>query len=340
MDSFSQAQTLTALTKAMGFIPQPLTKAELNPEHFSEELRPVIKLIELARKDFALFGKQMIAEVQKMIDGDRLFPLTDEKVKVLREIFEDYQLKVSIRLTGLPEQAKYLKELRRAGLIEPDVSLLDLSFKVGKVIHNLRLQGTEPGKYPSFETMIERAKVIPITDVEKRAVKFIKQSAAERVRPIAGALTGRINGHILNQEKVIIRKEILTGVKERIHPFDLARQLRETALGENIASSRDYERVARTELNDAYAQGVFSGLASHYRGQDPLVYKIVAKTACKHCKRIWGKSDSPRYYRMSEVAANPSNEGIKAANWQAQVGTIHPNCTEAGLLVKFEEPKK
>jgi hypothetical protein len=171
-------------------------------------------------------------------------------------------------------------------------------------------------------------------------VKFIKQGCASRVRPISGALTGRIEGQILNQEKATIRREIAAGIKERVHPFKLARQLRETALAEDIASSRDYERVVRTEMNEAYAQGVFSKIASDYPGQDPLVYKIVARTACKHCKRIWGEASSPRYYRLSEIAANPSNEGLKADTWQAQIGPIHPNCTEGGLLVKIGDDKE
>ena len=180
-----------------------------------------------------------------------------------------------------------------------------------------------------------------LTDTERAAIVTAQRHAGARLRPILRGFHARMEARLLDLERQAVQRRTAQALASREAPQALA-----SALGYDRGFQRDWDRVARTELADAFNQGAVAALiARHPTNQvdgepveDPKVpgvrvFKIVSVNACVHCRRIWTQPDgAPRLYNLSDVLANPSNEGVPAAQWVAQSGTIHPNCTEGPLL--------
>ena len=67
---------------------------------------------------------------------------------------------------------------------------------------------------------------------------------------------------------------------------------------------------------------------------DVLIFKLVSKFGCEHCKNIWVHKDgTPRLYLEEFVRSQPSNYDKKPKEWQPQIGPIHFGCTESGIEV-------
>jgi len=99
-----------------------------------------------------------------------------------------------------------------------------------------------------------------------------------------------------------------------------------------------YKTVVKTELNRASNWGSMDAILHNNPDKEPhqlTVYKQGNKPghgACKYCEKFWYMDDriTPRTYRLSELIANGSNLGKKAADWQPTVDSTHPN--ESHLL--------
>ena len=278
---------------------------------------------------------QSIDRAKKIIDAEEFFPLDSKKLSLLREIFEDHGDGFLITLAGHRENLDRFKTLKHEGLIfGGQVDYVDLAYRLGKMIPALRLVSQKKGKFPTLKTLIERAIKDPLSPPEKKAVLFAQHQAAEKLRPIVNTLGSAITQDLLEREKSIVRREIVTGIRERRPILKLASMLREKTLAQGNPTNRDYERVARTEMVRAYCEGAVVQIKKDLPPKkDPTVFKQVASTACVHCRRIWGEAPNFRYYKLSEVEKMPSNVDKKAKDWKAQIGPIHPNCTDGPLQV-------
>jgi hypothetical protein len=181
-----------------------------------------------------------------------------------------------------------------------------------------------------------------LTPAERAAIRIAQQHAGARLRPIFRGLNDRLEARILEQERQAVRTLIPQALETRTGPMALA-----SALADEAGNfDRDWHRVARTELSEAFNQGAAEALIARHpsnqeriaRGEAPQipnvkVFKITSVNACLSCQRIWLQPDgTPRLYDLQEVVSNPSNDGRPAAEWTAQIGPIHPNCTEGSLL--------
>lgn len=152
--------------------------------------------------------------------------------------------------------------------------------------------------------------------------------------PTVGA-TGR-GRELSGNEYAAVRPVIQTAIAERRTARELARELRAAVAGTKLTN--EMERVARTELRDAHANGAYQALKEQAGSaglDDPEVYKITSPTGCRECIRIWGRGGSRRY-RLSQVEAweaQGGNYGRPAAQWGPTIGTVHPNCTCGPLLL-------
>lgn len=90
-------------------------------------------------------------------------------------------------------------------------------------------------------------------------------------------------------------------------------------------SGRDWERVARTELQGAYNEGVLAATMSRY-GAQSRVARVPESDACVHCKRLFLEDGKPRVWLASDLVRNGTNVGRKPPEWLATIWPIHPNC--------------
>jgi hypothetical protein len=90
--------------------------------------------------------------------------------------------------------------------------------------------------------------------------------------------------------------------------------------------SRDWERIARTELQGAYNEGV---LIDHVRweGPDALIARVPEPGACPDCERVCLDGEGrPKVWTARELVANGTNVGVPRASWKCTVWPIHPHC--------------
>ena len=96
-----------------------------------------------------------------------------------------------------------------------------------------------------------------------------------------------------------------------------------------------YKTIINTELNRASNWGAMDAILhnnSELAPEQITVFKQGNKPghgACKYCAKFWYMDDgmTPKVYKMSELIANGSNIGKKAADWLPTVDSTHPNET-------------
>lgn len=166
-------------------------------------------------------------------------------------------------------------------------------------------------------------KVAPQTAVEQKAIEFAQEHAGTYITGIRDmvlrdttAASSRASGAAL--------RAVRQGVSEAIANRETVGQLK-TRLFDLIDNrSKDWRRVAHTEINTALQQGIHSQIMAQGGGEQ-LVYKRPAPDACTHCKRVYLKPDGMlRVFRLSQLA--DTNVGLKAADWEPTIGSVHPWC--------------
>jgi hypothetical protein len=90
--------------------------------------------------------------------------------------------------------------------------------------------------------------------------------------------------------------------------------------------SRDWLRIARTELQGAYNEGV---IIDHIRweGADAPVARVPEPGACPDCERVCLDSEGkPIVWSAQQLIANGTNAGRRRDDWRCTTWPIHPHC--------------
>lgn len=96
-------------------------------------------------------------------------------------------------------------------------------------------------------------------------------------------------------------------------------------------------RIVETEMHNAFEEGRAT-MIQQDEGSDALVYKDVYPGACRHCIRLFltgGLGSEPRVFKLSELRANGTNVGRKAAEYLPVIGAVHPYCRCTLNIVPF-----
>ncbi len=169
----------------------------------------------------------------------------------------------------------------------------------------------------------------PLKPWDRFALEHAERRAAIYVRGLGNRIAINLETLEIETEHDIrrnlmlrIRREVSDAIVRR----DTARQLA-SAIGRQTGDwSRNLDRIARTELQEAHQYG----WAAHFRsttGNDTLVAKRVDDGACDDCRRLYLEPDGkPKIFALDEIEANGTNVGLKRSQWKAVVGTVHPYC--------------
>ena len=180
-----------------------------------------------------------------------------------------------------------------------------------------------------------------LTAIEQAAIRYAQRAAGAVLQPILAGVQARVMRRVLQEERQALQQRVPDAIAQRQSPRRLA-----SLLAADIGDwQRDLERVARTELAEAYNHGAMATLiAQHPSNQvrhpdgtlhpvaqsvpPPVhIFRTPAHTACDHCRDLYVNTDgTPHLYALQEVLSNPSNYGLLAHQWTAQVGVTHPNC--------------
>lgn len=231
--------------------------------------------------------------------------------------------------------------------------------------YRLGLLGEDLGKQtPLTAAQAVIAQSVP-TVAEREAIAYQRAVGGAFLRPVAQAVTDDVMRALTQRDREIARVRGMTGVRARIHPHRLAGYMADLT-GHKVRRedgrmvwrdgdwSRDWRRVARTELARAHSEGHLQAdlrRLPENAGKKPgeplevpkrLVFKITQApryddkgrliAPCKHCYRLWRADDgTPRLYDLAQIIENGDNalgddgKARKAADWLATVGPTHPN---------------
>ena len=90
--------------------------------------------------------------------------------------------------------------------------------------------------------------------------------------------------------------------------------------------AHNWERIARTELQGAYNEGVILEAIEDW-GEGAQIARVTETNACGHCIRLFRNPDwTPRVFPIKELLANGTNVGRPATSWVATIWPVHPNC--------------
>lgn len=136
------------------------------------------------------------------------------------------------------------------------------------------------------------------------------------------AIVTEVDAETRRAKRAAIRDLTAQAVTERWTPEKLASEL-----GHKTQEwSRNWTRIARTELQAAHNEGV-AITALRADGDGARVARIPESNACADCKRLFLDEDGkPRIFTVAELAANGTNVGKPRSEWVASLWPIHPNC--------------
>jgi hypothetical protein len=213
-------------------------------------------------------------------------------------------------------------------------TLTQMSFVLGK--EEAQLKESEWKGYTWGAMTHAAGQVSPEEQMQIDAASF---SAFSRFRKlgddVANGIFDRLaaaNNQAVSEAQIrgIIADKIETGVLLGRSHSDVAQDLAR-ALKDN---SRDWYRVAATELHHARQQGVAHaivnkvGIYKHGEGSDSLVAVVPMSNACKDCVRLYLENGKPRVFRLLELLQNAGTNYVRPwrENAQPVVPPLHPHC--------------
>jgi hypothetical protein len=254
-------------------------------------------------------------------------PLTKKELESLAKLLDTASNSILINV-GPTRLKAYLLAYRLNEVIKNAKSYEDLRSLLNTVARPPELpgKGTEWTNTAVLNQIAKLTGVRPNDLADRLTLEFLEQYQYSE-----------ITWHMANMQNKI-RHEMIESVMNRESPLQLARRLHRTF------DTYDYDmrRVAITETTRARNKGSLNVLKGEDpRGDDALVYFMVAKDACKDCKRLYLYPDgTPRLFRIKDIE-NVSNKGVPRAQWRAGL-LIHPNdrCYPVPYNSQLEEWKK
>lgn len=243
--------------------------------------------------------------------------LTPDQIQQIRKVIADHHWAFVANTVGpeaVPEEI--LEDLRSRGMVEVETEAIDEAFKYGRHLAaglNPKLAKMSSREYRDYL----KANPLALSDQEREALAWARSRAAENIT----ALSERV------------RRQVVGEVLENIQTRGSIGELKSNLGHLQEDWHRDWERVAATEKHNAMQHGMASHLRKEY-GDDVWVAKRAMGDACRHCVRLHvGPDGHPRIFKLSELEANGTNVGRKAADWLPVVGATHPHCHPPGTRI-------
>ncbi len=323
-----------------------LLKAERVNSDETIEFGPHRALNELLDRFVALGAEiydSMLRELSGHMDslvkarGRPLF--TTAQLRELAQIIRDHHTAIIIAGVG-PEAvpAAEVKRLIAAGIVPKSaLKIIDDAHSYGVLLAELgTLRSRDTAKKFSYDAFKKRLakRPLPLTPGEHDAIEYAKHHCATYVTGLGNKLADDCTTIAIEADKKqrqqyqgVIREEVAASIERRGAWRQVASEI-----GHRTKDwARDLKRIAATEKQRAM-QEAFANRLKEREGGDPrniLVAKIPAGDACDHCVRLHltgGQGSKPRIFRLSDLQANGSNHGRRAAQWMATVGPVHPWC--------------
>jgi len=230
---------------------------------------------------------------------------------------------------GANTKAEVARLVKDGLLPESAMSVTFDAFTYGKIISAVESRrALARMKKDSFKhvTTLAKKPEYKLTKEQKHAVEWANHRTSDYIRNFGNKL-----GHSLTQR-----------MQELGNDFTEWRKLA-SDLGHDTGEwRRDLKRVAATEMQRAFQEGVAHGLKEKH-GPSALVFKRPNPDACDACVKLHltaGRGSPPRLFFLSELIDNGSNVGRRKRDWKPVVGTVHPWCFPPETDIQTESGTK
>ena len=252
--------------------------------------------------------------------------LTARELEEIRDIVRRHYLALTHDATGsISLTPAELAELRRAGLItgrEPVV--MQNAYEFGKVAAAVGPIAARAMTVEQVRAAISKMK--PLTEIERAALDFARASAGQYIKGIMDMTLKDATTSAMRASGAALRA-VQEGVSEAVADRKTISELRTELFNTIENRSRDWTRIAHTELTNAIQNGIYNKIRdTSPAGADQVVFKSPNPDACKYCKALYLKPDgiTPRVFKLRDL--EPSNFGRRARDWKPVVGATHPWC--------------
>lgn len=259
--------------------------------------------------------------------------LSDRQLQDISRMVQDHHAAFLIQIglgDTLPEET--VQRLLRLGLVSKSqvkAGLLNDAFLFGMLADALSESKAKNMDYAAFKEWVAQREM-PLGQEERAALKHLKRSLASAIVGLGNRVDRHTHEVLVDADKNLrrrlageVKRELVQAVEKRKALGEVATALRK-ATGQY---SRDWTRVAVTELNNAFQEGKLATIQKSNKGRDPLVFKRVRPDACEECKEAYlSKGGVPRVFKLSELLAAGSNVGKARHERRATVSSLHPWC--------------
>lgn len=265
-----------------------------------------------------------------------MIPLSPAEIQELRALISQHWTALEVRTFGpaaVGLGAGDVQALVDAGILDAStVGMID-PWKDSYLIGHLRQKAVESGldlasmSWPEVRAAIA-ASPLPLTATEAAAIEIAQQTAGLYCHGLGNRLENEILS-AYNLEDLQLRQETMELIQDETASA-LSRHRGARNLASRLAEvtqdySRDWTRIANTELHDAQEHG-FAAAVRNEHGRDTLVAKLTNPDACAACIRAYTEDGRPRIFTLAELEENGTNVGRKQADWLPVVGVMHPHC--------------
>ena len=255
--------------------------------------------------------------------------LTDAQIHEIRQIIADYHAAFVVN-TVSPKAVppELLERLKEAGLINAKINSIEDSYLYGQMLAAMDDPKIANMGYSEFKSFLKK-NPIPLSTFEQRAVEIAQHSAGQYAVGLGRRIEVQTGATIIEHDQELARRmedEIKTATAQNIAKRESVKKLKSDLGWATKDWARDWDRIAVTEKNTALQKGIASKYKKDF-GPDVYVFKRPMPDACPHCVKAYlGKDGHPIIFKLSDLEANGTNFGKKAADWLPVVGGMHPWC--------------
>ncbi|HET6494089.1 MAG TPA: hypothetical protein VFH61_01845, partial [Thermoleophilia bacterium] len=214
---------------------------------------------------------------------------TPDQLRRVRDIIRRTHQGFAVALFGDHAAQDVAAELKRAGLVPPDApDLAEDPYAYGQLLARLAdpsLMGATPERVLSE---LARSPAEPLTPAERASVDMAARHAGQYVVGLGDRVTARVMGAVTGAESSLTPDAIKDIIKDSTARNRLARQttgqLKKDLTDQVADYTRDWQRIATTESNNAIQEGTATALEKKHH--DPFVSKLPRPDACPDCMRL------------------------------------------------------
>lgn len=257
--------------------------------------------------------------------------LSNNQLREITQLIQDHHLAfmVNIGLGDLVDPSDVAR-LKKSGLISP----LAKSYPTDAFLFGILADALDESKskdlsYSEFKTWL-RQQEAPVGQEERAAITHLKRSLMTHIKGLGNKLEEQVQGAIVEADKGLARRASTQVKQELVRGIEQRKAISEIVTGIQKATkdrTKDWMRIAVTELNNAFQEGKLSVIQKSNKGRDPLVFKRVRADACTECKDAYlNKNGTPRVFHLSELLSHGTNVGKSHNDRVATVQSHHPHC--------------